>query len=157
VVTGPPGPHNPANAAYLAQLQELRRETGDPDTVVFLYESYTDAAGRPLPVSDAILSDLYRLADGLLFTSRYEGFGIPMIEAGLVGLPIFCSDIPPFHETAGDAARYFDPDGPPDEAAGRIAAALRDDPRAALRRRVRLEYTWDAIYRSVIVPLLEHR
>src|SRR5690606_25609715 len=42
VVTGPPGPHNPANAAYLEQLKELRRATGDERSVVFLYEAYTD-------------------------------------------------------------------------------------------------------------------
>jgi glycosyltransferase involved in cell wall biosynthesis len=154
VVTGPPGPHNPANAAYLAALQELRRTSGAGDSVVFLYKAFTDAQGRPRPVTDAMLSDLYRLADGLLFPSRYEGFGIPMVEAGLAGIPIFCSDIPPFRETAGEAALYFAPDAPPEETAARIAAALRADPRAALRRRVRLEYTWEAIYRRDIAPLL---
>src|SRR5207248_857763 len=102
--TGPPGPHNPTNAAYLAQLQALRHATGAGDSIVFLYEEYVDQHGQPLPVSDTMQSDLYRLADGLLFPSRSEGFGIPILEAGLVGIPIFCSDIAPFRESAGDAA-----------------------------------------------------
>lgn len=154
LVTGPPGPHNPANAAYLAQLQELRRATGDEQSVVFLYECLTDAQGRPRPVSDALLSDLFRLADGLLLPSRYEGFGIPLLEAGLAGIPIFCSDIAPFRESAGEAALRFDPDAPPAQTARRIAAALRTDARCAFRRRVRLSYTWEAIYQRDIVPLL---
>lgn len=154
IITGPPGPHNPTNAAYLAQLQELRAATGAGDAVVFLYEEYTGAEGRPLPVSDAMQGDFYRLADCLLFPSRSEGFGIPILEAGLVGAPIFCSDIAPFRETAGDAALRFDPAAPAEDVATQLAAAVRADHRIALRRRVRLEYTWEAIYRRVIVPLL---
>jgi len=154
VVTGPPGPHNPANAAYLAELQNLRAASGAGDAVQFLYERFTDEHARPRPVSDAMLADLFRLADGLLFPSAYEGFGIPILEAGLAGIPIFCSDIAPFRETAGPAALYFELREAPAAVAARIATALRDDPRAALRRRVRQEYTWEAIYRQGVVPLL---
>lgn len=155
VVTGPPGPHNPTNAAYLTQLQALRDATGDPSSVVFLYEVFTDEHGTPRPVSDAMLSDFYRLADGLLFPSRYEGFGIPVLEAGLVGMPIFASAIAPFRETAGDAALLFDLDEPAETTAARITNSLREDPRVALRRRVRLHYTWEAIYQHEMQPLIE--
>lgn len=155
VVTGPPGPHNPTNAAYLAQLQALRDSTGDRDSVVFLYEVFTDEHGTPRPVTDEMLADFYRLADALLFPSRYEGFGIPVLEAGLAGIPIFGSDIAPFRETAGDAAVLFDLNKPVVETAARMIQALRNDPRVALRRRVRLDYTWEAIYRRQIEPLLD--
>lgn len=154
LVTGPPGPHNPTNRAYLAQLQALREQWSAQRSVMFLYEVFTDEAGNPRPVSDAMLSDLFRLADGLLFPSRYEGFGMPILEAGLIGLPIFCSDIPPFRDTAGNAALRFDLAATPADIAARIAAALQDDPRSAFRRQVRLHYTWQAIYQREIVPLL---
>ena len=156
VVTGPPGPHNPANAAYLAELQTICADEGATDAVVFLYEHQRDAQARPVPASDAQLADLYRLADGLLFPSAYEGFGIPIIEAGLSGIPIFCSDIAPFREVAGAAALRFGLSEPPDQIGARIAAALRADPRAELRRRVRTEYSWQAIGRRVLAPLLQH-
>lgn len=155
VVTGPPGPHNPANAAYLAELQALRHATGADEAVVFLYEAFIDAESRPLPVSDAMLADFFRLADGLLFPSRYEGFGIPILEAGLAGIPIFCSDIAPFRATAGEAALRFGLDEPPAQIAARIAQLCHNDQRLALRRRVRLEYTWDSVYRRDVAPLLE--
>jgi glycosyltransferase involved in cell wall biosynthesis len=154
LVTGPPGPHNPANAAYLAELLALRERSGAGEAAIFLYAAFTDEAGRPRDVSDAMLADLFRLADGLLFPSRYEGFGIPALEAGLSGIPIFCSDIPPLRATAGDAALYFGHDEPPLTTARRIAAALAHDPRYRLRRRVRTGFTWEAIYRQTIAPLL---
>ncbi|MFV9504593.1 MAG: glycosyltransferase family 4 protein [Oscillochloridaceae bacterium umkhey_bin13] len=154
IVTGPPGPHNPANAAYLAELLALRETSGAGDGVIFLYEQFTDAQGQPRPVSDAMLADWFRLADGLLFPSRYEGFGIPMLEAGISGLPIFCSEIAPFRATAGHAAHYFQLDEAPALIAEQIATALAADPRYALRRRVRTRYTWEAIFRQTIMPLL---
>jgi hypothetical protein len=51
--------------------------------------------------------------------SRFEGFGLPVLEALAHGAPLACSDIPPFREIAGDDAEYFDP---ADE--NSIAAAL---------------------------------
>ncbi len=105
VVTGPPGPHNPANAAYLAALRQDASRQGVGPSVVFLH----DHLGAVPP---AMISDLYRLADGLLFPSQMEGFGIPLLEAGLSGLPIFCSDIPVFREVAPEPAVRFSVEEP---------------------------------------------
>ncbi|MCG8350665.1 MAG: glycosyltransferase [Chloroflexales bacterium] len=154
VITGPPGPHNPTNATYLAELQALQYQSGAEDTVVFLYAVYTDEHDCPRPISDAMMADFYRLADALLFPSRAEGFGIPLIEAGLSGLPIFCSDIAPFREIAGAAAHYFDPYGDPARIAEQIAATLHSDLRYALRRHIRLHATWEAIYQQDIDHLI---
>jgi len=153
VVTGPPGPHNPSNAAYLAELQALRLQLQAP--VLLLYEALRDAAGQPQPVTDAMIADWYGLADGLLFPSRMEGFGMPVIEAALRGVPVFCADIPPFREIVGDLALRFALEEPPVVIARRIAAALRNDARYVLRRRARVHFTWQAIYRRAIKPLLD--
>ncbi|HEX9014045.1 MAG TPA: glycosyltransferase, partial [Anaerolineaceae bacterium] len=99
--------------------------------------------------------DLYQLADGLLLPSREEGFGLPILEAGAARLPIFCTDLPPLSSLAGDWAEYFSPDGDPDTVARMVASRLAADPAYQLRRRVRLEYTWDAVYDRSIAPLLE--
>lgn len=152
VVTGPPGPHNPTNAAYLAGLQALRAELGAP--AIFLHEAFRDATGAPAPVTDAMIADWFGLADGLLFPSRAEGFGMPVIEAAARGAPVFCADIPPFRESAGDRALYFALDEPPAAIARRIAAALAADDRLRWRREVRRRYAWEAIYRRAIIPLL---
>ena len=48
----------------------------------------------------------------LLFPSLYEGFGLPIVEALQRGSEVICSDIPVFHEIAGENAIYFDPFNP---------------------------------------------
>jgi mannosylglucosylglycerate synthase len=70
-------------------------------------------------------------------------------------LPIFCADIPPLREIAGEMATYFSPDIEPDPLARTIASYLDRDAVFPLRRRVRQEYTWEAILAHQIAPLLE--
>ncbi len=149
VVTGPPGAHNPANLAYLAELQALRDRLGLAGAAALLAEQH------PEGLAEAEVTDLYQLADALLLTSREEGFGLPILEAGMARLPIFCSDLPPLRAIAGEWATYFSPDADPRTVAGEIYRRLERDPLYQLRRRIKLEYSWEAVYRRSIAPLLE--
>ncbi|HVO44672.1 MAG TPA: glycosyltransferase family 4 protein [Aggregatilineales bacterium] len=154
IVTGPPGPHNPANAAYLDELRSLRRTLGLDTAAHIVYDCGT--GGAPLLLDDDTMSNLYALADALLFPSTQEGFGIPILEAGLVGLPIFCADIPPLRATGQQDVTYFDPrNDPPSQIASRILTALEANPAARLRIRVRQHFRWEALIRDNLVPLLE--
>ncbi|MBC7441340.1 MAG: glycosyltransferase family 4 protein [Ramlibacter sp.] len=71
-------------------------------------------------VTDEEYVDVLRSATALVTASRDEGFGIPLVEAMGLGIPVVVSDIPIFREIGGDAALYFDPANP--EA---LAAAVR--------------------------------
>ena len=148
VVTGPLGPHNPANVNYMELLTSLRTELGLEGVVHFLAE-LTDEY-----VPDEVISDFYHLADALFMPSREEGFGIPILEAGLAGLPIFCSDIPPLRSLGGSNATYFSPDADPIVLANRIVNHLAFDSVFRLRTRVRREFSWEGIYARQIEPLL---
>ncbi|MBI4770474.1 MAG: glycosyltransferase [Chloroflexi bacterium] len=149
VVSGPPGPHNPANAEYFARLQALRAELGLEGAAHFLAE----LSEGYLP--DAVIADLYRLADALLMPSREEGFGIPILEAGLSRLPVFCADIPPLRALGGEQASYFSPEADPREVAALIASRLGADRQGQLAARVRREYLWPQVYADRIAPLLD--
>jgi len=61
-------------------------------------------------VDDDVLQSLYSKALLFVYPSKYEGFGLPIIEAFSCGCPVVVSDIEVFREVAGDAAIYFNPD-----------------------------------------------
>ena len=60
-------------------------------------------------VDDAELAGLYRGAVALVFPSRYEGFGIPPLEAQANGCPVLSSDAASLPEVLGQSALLFDP------------------------------------------------
>jgi len=60
-------------------------------------------------VSDAALKALYENALCFVFPSRYEGFGIPPLEAMSCGCPVLAARIEALREVCGNAAHYFDP------------------------------------------------
>lgn len=153
VITGPPGPHNPKNLAYLESLKILSQELGITNKVHFLYE-YSESQ-EPLIISDQVIADLYNLSDLLLFPSRREGFGIPILEAGLARLPIFAADIPSIHESAGDFVEFFNPEGNPQQVAERIISQLGSNPYYHMRRRVLDHFTWRSIVKNKVIPLIE--
>ena len=104
---------------------------------------------------DAVIADFYRLADALLFPSREEGFGIPIIEAGFSHIPVFCADIPVLRELGGDDVSYFDPDADPLLVAEQIARRLEAETTSRWARRARQGYTWAQIYALQVAPLIE--
>ena len=86
-------------------------------------------------VDEAHSPALYRGAACAVFPSRYEGFGLPVLEALACGTPLVTSDTSSLPELLGDAGFAIDPDDV-DSLTGAILACLVDEPLAAeLRRR----------------------
>jgi glycosyltransferase involved in cell wall biosynthesis len=65
-------------------------------------------------VTDEQKAALYQNASVFVLPSHYEGFGMPVLEAGQYNIPIALSDIPVFREVAKDSAVYFDQNNPSD-------------------------------------------
>lgn len=55
---------------------------------------------------------IFGQSGALIFPSLHEGFGVPVIEAMALGVPIACSHTASLPEVAGDAALFFDPTDP---------------------------------------------
>ena len=112
---------------FLELTTELRAvEHGlAPDRVDFL-GSITDTAR---------LARLYSQADALVLPSRYESFGLPVLEAMACGTAVIASDLPALREVAATAAVYAAP-GDVDGWAAALRSVLTDPARRAdLRRR----------------------
>jgi glycosyltransferase involved in cell wall biosynthesis len=98
------------------------------------------------------LADLYRRAACLLMPSRYEGFGLPVLEAMASGTPVVATPDPALREVAGEAAIFVDP------------SKLEDGIRRALAERdqlvkVGLErargFTWEETARRTVGVYLD--
>lgn len=115
-------------------LAERARVLGVSDAIVF--PGWVDAAD---------LEGLYRAAACFVLPSLREGFGMPLLEAMVRGVPIACSNASALPEVGGDAALYFAPDRAA-EVVGAISRIL-GDPKFARelvergRKRQRL-FTW---------------
>jgi glycosyltransferase involved in cell wall biosynthesis len=97
-------------------------------------------------VQDAELAALYRMATVQFFPSLYEGFGMPVLDAMLCGLPVITSNVSALPEVAGDAAVLVDPVDL-DEMAGALTRVLESDClRGEMRARGRAQaahFRWD--------------
>lgn len=138
---------DPAGAeAYLERLAVWAEEAGVGDNVTF--------TGR---VSQAELLGIYSSAAVLLFPSRHEGFGVPLVEAMRFGVPVVARRSPAAVETAGSAALFY-LEEPPEVIAGWIARIAADQPwRETLlaAQRQRLEHLSPQRVRVQWLDLLE--
>jgi glycosyltransferase involved in cell wall biosynthesis len=113
---------------------------------------------RQVTLRDAQLKWAYQHAAGLLYTSRCEGFGLPLVEAMSLGCPVVASNASSMPEVAGDEAVYVDPGDPESIRAGveRCLAAGRDASLEARLRARAARFSWDrcaeaheALYREL--------
>lgn len=111
-------------------------------------------------LTDRQLRQAYAHAKLFVFPSKYEGFGLPVLEAFHSRTPCVLSNIPVLREVAGDAAIYFDPEDT-NELAGKIQEMLMNDhlrlkvANAGMERAE--QFSWDrcyletlAVYQSLI-------
>jgi mannosylglucosylglycerate synthase len=154
VVTGPPDPHDRRNMEYFQSILRLRQKLAVVGEVCFVYES-GPIPGEAYTVDIQVVADLLRVSDALLMPSHREGFGMPVLEAGLVGIPVFCSNrIPAAREIGASEVFQFSPEQDQEEVADLILKWVENNPTLRLRSRIRQNLTWRRILHKQILPLL---
>lgn len=146
IVTGAPDPHQGDGLRYFEQLQALVKKRGVQEQVVF--------GGIEGTLSEDDLRSLYVLCDGLFFPSWSEGFGLPLLEASLHRLPVWCSDLEVHREVVKSEAFWFDPRSGAVELGTRLAKWCQTEAGLLARRRVWSEYSWRTLCKERLVPLL---
>lgn len=101
----------------------------------------------PGRVSDGQMKALMQHCRAFLFPSKYEGFGIPPMEALSCGARIIVSDIPVMHEIYGQTALYVDPDSPNYDLEDmlKVSTAPADN--------VLMHYSWDKTAAALSRPI----
>jgi glycosyltransferase involved in cell wall biosynthesis len=129
---------------------------GVEEEMQFVFESGSDP-NEPYLVDAHVVGELFRVSDLMFMPSHREGFAMPVLEAGLAGIPAWCTEVPAAVEIGGEDVMMFDLDEDPNRLAGRILSWAEGSPVDRLRRRVRQAYTWQAIFQRDIEPLLRRR
>ncbi len=153
ILTGAYDHHEGRAVEYYQLLRKKMNDLALADNVAILVE-YVFKDGTRLVPRRTFIRDLYLMADLLLMTSRDEGFGLPLLEAGMIKLPIACSRIKPFQEIGTDVC-FFRIEDPPLFIAGRIMEYLSRTTTHEMYRKVMREFIWDTICRREILPFLE--
>lgn len=142
LITAPEEKHSRAAAQYAKFVH---------DSLPAKFKRYVVFVNDFFPVEQRMLVDLYLIADCLLFPSKHEGFGLPLIEGALYRLPILCSPMPSFYSTQGEGCFTLENMEQLDDAIN----WLESQPTFRLQRLVRRQFDGKYIYRKYYQPLLE--
>jgi glycosyltransferase involved in cell wall biosynthesis len=154
LLTGVYDPHLPKTKSYYYKLRDLAKNLKVEKDIIFLAE-YTLQSRQKLIPNRTLIRDLYLIADLLFMPSIQEGFGIPLLEAGMIKLPIVCSNIGPFKEIGGNEVCLFNLSDSHEKIAEKIIHFLEKLPTHNFYRKVIKNYTWDIIYKFQLFPFLK--
>jgi len=158
VITGPPDPQARAYAQrYVDYLNNLMKKLNLEDSVLLIHDLISF---RRLYENNCIIkwgiADAYALSDLVLITSKEEGFGLPVLEAGVARKPLFVSRIKPFEELLkeGIEAYMFGLNEKPANIAFKIFRYFLSDIIQYNFNNVIRKYRWSVIVKDKVLPFL---
>jgi glycosyltransferase involved in cell wall biosynthesis len=154
LLTGAYDPYEKKTIDYYRSLKRLSEQLHVEREILVVAEYFSEA-DKDLTGGTIIVRDLYLIADLLFLPCLQEGFGIPLLEAGILKLPVVCSDIPPFREIGKETVQYFSLKDSPAQIADKILAFTSKLNSHKMFRHIIQNYLWDNIYHKMLLPFLE--
>lgn len=152
VLTGRAHAQRPELEKYYHDLKDMAKKLGLEKYFIFLSEIRVN--GRELYIDDEMIRDLFYACDMLLFPSKQEGFGIPLLEAAMVRMPAVVSNID-VHVGLGIDHIFIDIAKEPREHVDKIAEFCENNTIIRNRKFVLNTYSWDSIYENTMKHLFE--
>ncbi|MBV8141058.1 MAG: glycosyltransferase family 4 protein [Verrucomicrobia bacterium] len=146
LVSGAPDSHNRSSADHFARLKRLAADLQVQQSVSWVNELFH--------VDERQLHSLYKVADAMLFPSRQEGFGLPLLEAAAHRLPVFCSNIKPLKSVALSGTLLFELHDAPGNVAEQIRNAFARDAIFKRKKQLLRDYSAERLYLDKVEPFL---
>ena len=127
---------------FFPDPRRIAVELGISDVIRF--PGWVDEADKPA---------LYSAATVFAFPSRYEGFGLPILEAMACGTPVVTSNVASLPELAGTAAFQIDPDDSRQLGAAIISLCVQEDLHAEMHEKGLVQaarFTWEKTARETL-------
>jgi glycosyltransferase involved in cell wall biosynthesis len=158
VITGPPDSQARAHSQrYVDYLDKMKKKLNIEDNVLLIHDLISF---RRLYENNEIvkwgIADAYALADLILITSKEEGFGLPVLEAGVARKALFVSRIKPFEEILREdiEAHMFGLNEKPANIAFKIFRYFLSDIIQHNFNNVIRKYRWSVIVKDKVLPFL---
>ncbi len=154
LVTGALHLQNAEAMKYYEYLRKKIKEDQLEQQFFFLYD-YKFTTGEKFDIYKLNIRDLYLISDFLFIPSKGEGFGLPIIEAGFMRIPIFAANLPVFKEVGNGYVNVFRLEDSIETSLKGILAYLKKSRSTIYHKIVLKQYSLEEIVKTKLIPLLE--
>ncbi len=153
IITGALHLQNPETIHYFKYLKKLIQQDDLTDNFCFLYQ-FGLSTGEQFDIYKLNIRDLYIISDFLFLPSKGEGFGLPIIEAGFMRIPIFVSELPVFKEVGNGFINTFNLDDDINITVSKTLNYLNRNRATIFHKHILKNFSLEAIVQNKIIDLL---
>lgn len=143
IITGSISPHDRGSRKRLDDLVTAVQNRGLHNRVTILSEAPTFGT----PITHDVCMSFLAICDGLVFTSDYEGFLIPILEAGLYKIPVIAPPLAEIRSWASGFVHFYPENATAEDIALFIGELFRG-PEYKIKFKFRSEFSWATIFKK---------
>lgn len=155
IITGAVHQQNQFAISYYSLLKEIIDKEKLHNNFIFLNEFVLNNKTK-FNIHKVNVRDLYLISDFLFLPSMGEGFGLPIIEAGFMRIPIFCSNLEVFKEVGNGYIYNFDLKSPVVDTVEYVLYHLKRRRSTLFRKQILKEFDFDSIVDNKIISLIQN-